>query len=96
MTAATIDADELASDLANILADLELEDRDEVDEAALDFLREFSIGFFKVPRRVLNGRPFVDVLEFTLSDGSAIVLAEAAHGGIAIFTSRGSPSHHLH
>ena len=95
----TTDVDTLAFQIGDELVDLadaDYESREELDEAIHDYLADDLIGFHGSNRRTLNGELFFDVVEFTLKDGSSVVIAEDDEGDIRIMTTSGSPSPYRH
>ena len=78
------------------LADADYESREELDEAIHDYLAEDLVGFHGSNRRTMNGELFFDVVEFTLKDGSSVVVAEDSEGDIHVLTTSGSPSNYRH
>lgn len=87
---------ELAAELAEILDAVGAESREEADEVALEFLEHRLVGFHGSPYRTINGNLLHRVVEFTLDDGSAILLAETGEGNLAIFTSLSAKHQTLH
>lgn len=85
-------ADEYEEEIAEMLTEVEYETRADLDEAVHDYLEEDLMGFFGASKRFLNGIVFFDVVEFTLTDGSSIVIAEDHEGDVSLFTADGSPS----
>lgn len=89
-------ATEYEEEIAEMLTKAEYETRADLDEAVHDHLEEDLLGFFGASKRFLNGILFFDVVEFTLTDGSSIVIAEDHEGDVSLFTSDGSPSSMRH
>ena len=91
--------DTLAAQIGDELADLvdvDYETREELNEAVHDHLADDLVGFHGSNRRTMNGEMFFDVVEFTLKDGSSVVVAEDCEGDIRIMTTSGSPSPYRH
>ena len=71
-------------------------DRLDTLQAIHDYLAEDLVGFHGSNRRTMNGELFFDVVEFTLKDGSSVVVAEDSEGDIHVLTTSGSPSNYRH
>jgi hypothetical protein len=95
-TDAELSTNELAAELAAILEAVGAECREDADEVALEFLEPHLVGFHGSPYRTINGNLLHRVVEFTLEDGSAILLAETNEGNLAIFTSLPAKNQTLH
>ena len=89
-------AEDLHYDLSQFLDDTDFDDREELDEALHEFLEEDLIGIFGASKRMVEGALYFDVLEFTLKDGSSIVVAEDCEGGIRFFSMGVAPQHVRH
>lgn len=89
-------ADEYEDEIAEMLIEVEYDTRADLDEAVHDYIEDDLLGFFGASKRFLNGIVFFDVVEFTLTDGSSLVIAEDHEGDISLFTADGSPSSMQH
>ena len=89
----------LAEDISEEVADLlnaDYNSREAVDEAVHDYLKPDLVGVFGANRKKFDGETLFEVVEFVLTDGSSIVLAEDCDGELMLLTSTGSPSKYRH
>lgn len=82
--------------LVEALQEFDFDDRDDLNDFAIEFLEEDCLGFTIHEHRRINGVTYFNVLEFTMNDASTIALAEDEEGDLSFLTSPGSPSRYRH
>ena len=88
-------AEDIAEEVAVLLSG-DFNSREDLDEAVHDYLKPDLVGVFGTNQKKMHGETLFEVVEFVLTDGSSIVLAEDCDGELMLLTSMGSPSKYRH